>query len=65
MRGLGGGGAVGVGASVLNPWLVLLAPLFSPRAVGAITRNAGAVKDTADAVSKAVVAPITAAANKK
>ena len=34
IRGLGGGGAVGVGAALINPWLILLAPLFSPRAVG-------------------------------
>ena len=34
VRGLGGGGALAVGSAVLNPWLMLLAPLFSPRAVG-------------------------------
>lgn len=34
VRGLGGGGTVGIAASVLNPWLIMLAPLFSPRAVG-------------------------------
>src|SRR5262249_17845354 len=40
VRGLGGGGALSVSASFLNPYLLLLAPLFSPRAVGVITRNA-------------------------
>ena len=34
VRGIGGGGAVAIGSAVLNPWLALLAPLFSPRAVG-------------------------------
>lgn len=47
VRGLGGGGSVAIGASVLNPYLLLLAPLFSPRAVGAIARNAGSVGDLA------------------
>lgn len=46
VRGLGGGGALSVGAAVINPYLLLLAPLFSPRAVGAITRNAPAVAKT-------------------
>lgn len=43
IRGVGGGSAVGVGASVLNPYLLLLAPLFSPRVAGVISRNAPAV----------------------
>lgn len=34
IRGLGGGSALAVGSAVLNPWMTLLAPLFSPRAVG-------------------------------
>lgn len=44
VRGLGGGGALGVGAAVLNPWLVLLSPLFSPKAVGKGIELAGKTK---------------------
>ena len=50
IRGLGGASAVSVGASLLNPWLVLLAPLFSPRAVGSIVRNAPSVAKTTSQV---------------
>lgn len=58
VRGLGGGGAVGVGASLLNPWLILLAPLFSPRAVGAITRNAPRIGKTLGGLSKGTASQI-------
>lgn len=38
IRNFGGGGAISVGVAgagaLLNPWLLLLSPLFSPRAVG-------------------------------
>lgn len=54
VRGLGGGGAVGIGASVLNPYLLLLAPLFSPRAVGAITRNAKPAATAAAQITRAI-----------
>lgn len=40
VRGLGGGGALGVGAAVLNPFLILLSPLFSPKAIGKTLTNA-------------------------
>ncbi|MCK9370981.1 hypothetical protein M0R04_13810 [Candidatus Dojkabacteria bacterium] len=40
IRGFGGGGAVSVGAAVLNPFLILLAPLFSPKAIGKVVTNA-------------------------
>jgi hypothetical protein len=53
IRGLGGGGAVGVGASLINPYLLLLAPLFSPRVVGSIARNAPAAAKTASQVTRA------------
>lgn len=53
IRGLGGGAAVSVGASILNPYLLLLAPLFSPRAVGAIVRNAPAVAKTTSQLTRA------------
>lgn len=47
IRGLGGGGALGVGAAVLNPYLLLLAPLFSPRAVGKALESAPQITKTA------------------
>jgi hypothetical protein len=53
IRGLGGGGAVGVGASLINPYLLLLAPLFSPRVVGSIARNAPAAAKTASQLTRA------------
>lgn len=53
IRGLGGGGAVGIGASVLNPYLLLLAPLFSPRAVGAAVMNAGGVANATSQLTRA------------
>lgn len=53
IRGLGGGSAVGVGASVLNPYLLLLAPLFSPRVVGSIARNASGAAQTASQLNRA------------
>jgi hypothetical protein len=65
VRGLGGGAAVGVGASALNPWLVLLSPLFSPRATGVIVRNAPKAANAAAKITKAAAAPISEAANKK
>ena len=55
IRGLGGGAAVSVGASLLNPYLVLLAPLFSPRAVGGIVRGAPAVGKAASVLTRAGV----------
>lgn len=53
VRGLGGGGALSVGASVLNPYLLLLTPLFSPRAVGAIVRNAPAAAKATSQLTRA------------
>lgn len=61
VRGLGGAGVVGVGASLLNPYLVLLAPLFSPRFAGVAARNATAVRDTASAVARGVTNLVTPA----
>lgn len=52
VRGLGGGSVVGVGASVLNPWLILLAPLFSPRAVGKIVETAPNVAKATKAITR-------------
>lgn len=46
VRGLGGGGALAAGAAVLNPYLLLLSPLFSPRAVGAISQSGKSLADT-------------------
>lgn len=40
VRGLGGGGVVAVGSAILNPWTMLLAPLFSPRAWGKAIQTA-------------------------
>lgn len=54
VRGLGGAGVVGVGASLLNPYLILLAPLFSPRFAGVVARNATKVRDTASAITRGV-----------
>jgi len=51
IRGIGGGATVGVGASVLNPYLLLLAPLFSPRAI----KNIVAPSSTTKAVAKGAV----------
>lgn len=65
IRGLGGGGAVGVGASVLNPYLLLLAPLFSPKAVGAVTRNASGVKRGVGGALKAGAAPLSGALSER
>lgn len=45
IRGIGGAATVGV-ASYFNPFSILLAPLFSPRGVGAIIRNAPNVANT-------------------
>lgn len=50
IRGLGGGAAVSVGASLLNPYLILLAPLFSPRVAGALVTNAPKVAQTTEKV---------------
>lgn len=58
IRGLGGGAAVSVGASLINPFLWLLAPLFSPRAVGAITRNAGAIGKTVGVGARALTTQV-------
>lgn len=54
IRGLGGGGAVGVGASLLNPYLLLLAPLFSPRAVGGIVNNAPKAANATSKLTRAI-----------
>lgn len=54
VRGLGGAGVVGVGAALLNPYLALLAPLFSPRAVGEIVTNAPKIVKTASTVVRSV-----------
>lgn len=63
IRGLGGGGAVGIGAAVLNPWLALLAPLFSPRAVGKAVEVGVKSKPFRTAVSETTkkVAPLVGA----
>jgi hypothetical protein len=61
VRGIGGGGTLAASAYFLNPYMLLLSPLFSPRAVGAITRNAPAV---AEGTSKAVRALTTQAVAK-
>lgn len=53
VRGIGGGGALAASASFINPYLILLAPLFSPRAVGAITRNAPAAAKTTSTLTRA------------
>lgn len=47
VRGLGGGGALAVGGALLNPYLLLLAPLFSPRFAGLVSRNATSVGNAA------------------
>jgi len=52
IRGLGGGAAVSVGASVLNPWLIILAPLFSPRFAGRVTRSASDIARTSAQLSR-------------
>ncbi|TQF41160.1 hypothetical protein UNPF46_08550 [Bradyrhizobium sp. UNPF46] len=54
IRGVGGGSAVSVGASVLNPYLLLLAPLFSPRVAGLIARNGPTVAKAAAPLVRAV-----------
>lgn len=54
IRGLGGGGALSVGVALLNPWLALLAPLFSPRAIGTLTANSSAVAKTSSLLTRAV-----------
>ena len=63
VRGLGGGAVVSVGASVVNPWLILLAPLFSPRTVGKVVEKASvgspAFRATASVAKK--VAPLVGA----
>lgn len=49
IRGIGGGGTAGVtalAAYVINPWIALLLPLFSPRAVGKIVEVAPQVGKT-------------------
>lgn len=53
IRGLGGGGALAVGAQVLNPYLLLLAPLFSPRFAGLVSRNANAIGNTVGTAARA------------
>lgn len=53
IRTLGGGGAVGVGATVVSPWALLLAPLFSPRGAGVIARNAQSVANTTAKLTRA------------
>lgn len=53
IRGLGGAGVVGVGASLLNPYLLLLAPLFSPRVVGSAIRNAPAAAKATSQLTRA------------
>lgn len=47
VRGIGGGAAVGAGVNFISPWAVVLAPLFSPRFAGLVTRNAPRVGKTA------------------
>lgn len=53
VRGLGGAGAISVGASVLNPWLILLSPLFSPRAVGTAALNSKAIQNAVGLLERA------------
>ncbi len=50
IRGAGGAGAVGLGATFISPWAILLAPLFSPRGAGVIARNADAIGKTTSAL---------------
>ena len=50
IRGLGGAGVLAAG-HFMNPWLYLLAPLFSPRAVGKIVTSG----DIAPSIGKAVM----------
>ena len=56
IRGLGGGGALSVGASLINPYLLLLAPIFSPRLVGLGARNAPSVARTVSPLLRASTA---------
>ena len=56
VRGLGGGGAVSVGAAFLNPFLLLLAPLFSPRFVGKIIEKAPTISKVVSGAARATEA---------
>mgnify|MGYP000912583805 CR=1 FL=1 len=63
VRGLGGGATVSVGASLINPYLILLAPLFSPRAVGSIVKKTSLIEKTAERAFRAVPAVSSALFN--
>ena len=56
VRGLGGGGAVSVGAAFLNPFLLLLAPLFSPRFVGKIIEKTPTISKVVSGAARATEA---------
>lgn len=53
IRGLGGAATVGI-ASYLNPFAILLAPLFSPRGVGLIAKNAKTISSGASKATRAI-----------
>lgn len=57
IRGIGGAATVGV-ASYFNPWSLLLSPLFSPRGVGVIARNASSVGKTASTLVRSATTKI-------
>ncbi len=58
VRGLGGGGALSVGAAVLNPFLLLLAPLFSPKAIGKVITNAPKLGKTIEPTKKIITGAV-------
>jgi hypothetical protein len=55
VRGIGGGATISFGAQVFNPFVYLLAPLFSPRGVGTITTQAPAIADITTRVGRAAL----------
>lgn len=52
IRGFGGAATVGVASTFVNPWAILLSPLFSPRGAGFIARNAEGTAKTTSALSR-------------
>lgn len=65
IRNFGGGGSIAIGTAglgaYLNPWLLLLAPLFSPRAMGSAIEN---IPKATETVGKLVRAGTTEAISK-
>jgi len=59
IRGIGGGGALAASATFLNPLMLLLFPLFSPKLIGKVITNLPKIEKIATPTKKIITGAIT------